>query len=125
MSLLRRFGFFGFGFTIGILILLFVLNGKKAACSYLPNDRMLANMHYKAHFYSAEVLKILHQENLDTTELNKIFEIGDINFSKSKVHIKPCRFYWIDGTIKNKKLSVIIKNCVNNATFQKIEIYAK
>ena len=47
MHIAKRFGFYGFGFVIGLLLLFFFLNGKKAGCDYGPDARTLKNIKIK------------------------------------------------------------------------------
>jgi len=121
MELKRRFFLFGIGFSIGITLLLFFLNGKDASCNYLPNARMLEILRSKHRVYSDEVLQLMSDKNIDSTEVVDLLLKGDIDFSKSKVHQEPCRYYWIDGYIKQKETSIYVENCDTIVTIQSLQ----
>jgi hypothetical protein len=39
-------------------------------------------------------------------------EDGDIVFSKSDVHLKPCPNYWIQGNVENgREFSIVYSKC--------------
>lgn len=120
MNLKRRFTFFGFGFFLGILALLFFLNGKEASCNYLPNARMLEILRGKHRAYTAEVQEIMTRQQIDSSEIALFLSHGDIDFSKSKPRQEPCRYYWINGFIKEKASSIYVENCDTLVTVQKI-----
>ena len=82
----RRFTLFGFGFIIGIILLLFFLNGKNASCDFFPNERMLKILRNKHRVYSEGVLQLMTTNKIDSTTIDFLFYNGDIDFSKSKVH---------------------------------------
>ncbi|MDY7394180.1 hypothetical protein UMM65_02925 [Aureibaculum sp. 2210JD6-5] len=120
MDIKRRFVFFGFGFSLGIILLLFFLNGKEASCNYFPNARMLEILRSKHRVFDAEVYQIMNNKNIDSTEVAEMLLNGDIDFSKSKVRQEPCRYYWIDGYIKAKEASIYVENCDTIVTVQKL-----
>ena len=120
MELKRRFTLFGFGFFIGILLLLFFLNGKDASCNYFPNARMLEILRNKHRVYTEEVQQVMATKKIDSTEIALFLSNGDIDFSKSKPRQEPCRYYWIDGFINEKTSSIYVENCDTLVTVQKI-----
>jgi len=120
MNLKRRFTLFGFGFTLGIMLLLFFLNGKKASCNFFPNERVLDILRHKHHVYSDEVLQIMSEKEIDSVSIIAILLNGDVDFSKSKTRNEPCRYYWIDGYIQKKEASIYVQNCDTIVTMQKI-----
>ena len=120
MNLRRRFALYGVGFAAGIVIVLFVLNGKNASCNYLPNARMLEILRNKERVYSEEARLLLKAEKIDSMEVVKLLSNGDIDFSKSKVRQEPCRYYWIDGFLQEKEAAIYVQNCDTLITIQKI-----
>lgn len=120
MDLKRRFVFFGFGFSLGIVLLLFFLNGKDASCNYLPNARMLEILRSKHRVFDEVVLEVMKDKNIDSLEVVDMLLHGDIDFSKSKVRQEPCRYYWIDGYIKEKETSIYVENCDTVVTVQRL-----
>lgn len=120
MDLKRRFSLFGIGFVIGIIALMFFLNGKNASCNYLPNARMLEILRNKHRAYTDEVKQIMNEKQIDSTEIALFLSHGDIDFSKSKPRQEPCRYYWIDGYIKEEPTSIYVENCDSIVTVQRI-----
>ncbi|WP_157972855.1 hypothetical protein [Aureibaculum luteum] len=120
MEIKRRFIFFGFGFTIGIILLLIILNGKEASCNYLPNARMLEILRSKHRVYDDDVIQLMTDKNIDSTVIVQMLLNGDIDFSKSKVRQEPCRYYWIDGYVKEKEASIYVENCDTIITIQRL-----
>jgi len=122
MKLRRRFTLFGFGFAAGIVIVLFIFNGKNASCNYMPNARMLEILRNKHRAYTEEVQKIMQANNIDSASVAELLLKGDIDFSKSKVRQKPCRYYWIDGYLLKNDASIYVENCDTIVTIQKIHL---
>ena len=120
MELKRRFTLFGFGFFIGILLLLFFLNGKDASCNYFPNARMLEILRNKERSYDDEVLQLMQERQIDSLTIVRFLSEGDIDFSKSKPRQEPCRYYWIDGFIKEQSAAIYVENCDSLVTIQKL-----
>lgn len=122
MDTKRRFLFFGVGFSFGLILLFFFLNGKNASCNYLPNARMLEILRSKHRVYDAQVIETMKNKNIDSAEVSALLLYGDINFSKSKPRQEPCRYYWIDGYIKNKETTIYVENCDTLVTIQQLTI---
>ncbi len=120
MNLKRRFTLFGFGFFIGILLLLFFLNGKDASCNYFPNARMLEILRNKERLIAKEVIQTMNDQEIDSMTIVRFLSDGDIDFSKSKPRQEPCRYYWIDGFIKERSAAIYVENCDTLVTIQKL-----
>ena len=118
----RRFGLYGFGFAIGIVLVFFFLGGKNASCSWMPNDRMLKIIRSKQIIYSQRVQEKLNLAVVDTADINLILTDGNIDFSKSEVKNKPCRKYIINGAIVEGKAEITVKICDSIATIETIEL---
>ena len=118
----RRFGLYGFGFAIGIVLVFFFLGGKNASCSWMPNDRMLKIIRSKQIIYSQRVQEKLNLAVVDTADINLILTDGNIDFSKSEVKNEPCRKYIINGEIVDGKAEIMVKICDSIATIETIEL---
>lgn len=112
MKLIQRIGYYLGGFSLGLIILAFFLNGKKVSCSYGPDARVLKNIRQKQLIYPSDVS--------DTVMVNYILKKGDVNFSKSDVHKKPCGMYAIEGKYEEKDILLTVENCDSIATITKI-----
>ena len=122
MSLLKRFGYYFGGFAIGLVILAFFLNGKKASCDYGPDARVLKNIRTKTLEYSAEATAFMRLKGIDTTKINYILYKGDINFSDSDTRHKPCGIYVVEGYYKDQEIILTIENCDSIATITNFRI---
>ena len=107
---------------MGIALLVFFFNGKNAGCEYFPNARILKLIRNKPLHFSKDVQNAMKTLEVDTIAVNKILLNGSIDFSKSKTHIKPCRFYTIEGIANSKKVVLYIKNCKEEATVESLKL---
>lgn len=121
MSLLKRFGYYFGGFSIGLVILAFFLNGKKASCSYGPDARVLKNINLKKVQFSNASNVFITANKIDTLQVNYILYKGDINFSESNARQKPCGIYQIEGELNQKDAALIVENCEKSATLKSIK----
>ena len=86
MSFLKRLYFFLFGLSIGIMILIFVINKKDTRFNYTPNKRVLNDIYKKNWVFS-------NQNNAFSKD--KFLSEFDVNFSKSNTKIDTCKVYII------------------------------
>ena len=119
----RRFGLYGFGFAIGILLVIFILGGKDASCNWMPNARMLQIIRSKQISYSEEVQTKVNSALIDSTDIDQVLVLGDIDFSKSEVKNNPCRKYLINGNIKDQKAELTVKVCDSIATIETVKLH--
>jgi|TARA_B110000027_G_scaffold9107_1_gene8078 hypothetical protein len=120
MHIAKRFGFYGFGFVIGLLLLFFFLNGKKAGCDYGPDARTLKNIKIKQRVFSIQSLQALKQNNLDTSAVSYLLRFGDVNFGESNTKLDSCKVYAIEGFVENTNLMMKVQNCDKTATITSI-----
>ena len=122
MNIAKRFGFYGFGFIIGLVLLFFFLNGKKAGCDYGPDARTLKNIKIKQRLFSTQSLQDLKENNLDTATVSSLLKLGDVNFGESNTKLDSCNVYVIEGSVKKIKLKMSVQNCEKTATITSIAI---
>ena len=122
MKLIQRIGYYLGGFSLGLIILAFFLNGKKTSCSYGPDARVLKNIRLKKLVYSDAALTDLNKNSLDSIAINYILKKGDINFSESYPRQKPCAVYKVEGDYENQEIMLTVENCDSVATLQTIEV---
>lgn len=94
MKLLHRLGFYLGGFSVGLIFLAFILNGKKTSCNYTPNARVIDNLIQKEIVLSEEILK--KRPELTSEQLKKLIKRGTVDFSKSDTKRDSCRLYYIN-----------------------------
>lgn len=122
MNIAKRFGFYGFGFIIGLVLLFFFLNGKKAGCDYGPDSRTLKNIKIKQRVFSTQSLQELKKNNLDTATVSSLLKLGDVNFGESNTKLDSCKVYVIEGSVKKIKLKMSVQNCEKTATITSIAV---
>lgn len=121
--MIKRLGFYGFGFLIGLMLLFFFLNGKKAGCDYGPEARTLKNIKIKERLFSTQSLQDLKNNNLDTAAVSSLLKSGDVNFGESNTRLDSCKVYVIQGVVKKVKLKMKVQNCDKTATITSIIPY--
>jgi len=122
MNLLQRFGFFGFGLFLGIIILLFFLSGKKTSCAYGPNSRVLKNIQEKKQLISSEATIQLKKLQLDTSAIRLALAQGKVDFGKSNTKLDSCKIYIVYGEEKLASTKFTFENCSKKATLLNVEI---
>ncbi|MDO7171391.1 hypothetical protein [Mariniflexile sp. AS56] len=122
MKLIQRIGYYLGGFSLGLVILAFFLNGKKTSCSYGPDARVLKNIRLKKIEYSNTIQSQLHTNNLDSVAVNYVLRKGNINFSESNSRQKPCGVYMVEGDYNEKEIILTVENCDSIATITNFRI---
>lgn len=122
MKLIQRIGYYLGGFSIGLVILAFFLNGKKTSCSYGPESRVLKNINSKTITYSQNISDLLISKTFDSTDINYVLKKGDINFSKSTPRQTPCGVYIIEGMHNDDDIILTVENCDSIATVLNLKI---
>ena len=104
---IRRLGYYLGGFSVGIILLTFILSGKKTSCNYGPNARVIDKLTKKKIILSPTIRKNFSQLNDSIIKVH--LTLGNVDFSKSDTQRDSCRLYHIDT--KNKLISLQIENC--------------
>lgn len=120
MKLLHRIGYYLGGFSIGLILLAFFLNGKRASCSYGPDARVLKNINTKKLVYSQASLLTIKNKSIDSLTISEILKFGNVNFSKGNRNLDSCKIYVIVSEVNNKDVSLTIENCEAVATIMSI-----
>jgi hypothetical protein len=122
MKLIQRIGYYLGGFSMGLIILAFFLNGKKTSCSYGPESRVLKNINTKTIHYSQNILESINNKTIDSSEIRTVLKKGDIDFSNSHPRQEPCGVYLVEGEINEKEISILVENCDSIATLTQLKI---
>ncbi|MUU77183.1 hypothetical protein [Winogradskyella endarachnes] len=121
MKFIHRLGYYLGGFSIGLILLLFFLNGKDASCDYGPNARTIKNINSKPINFTNKASKFINIEQIDTVTVRNLIKFGNVNFSKSKTKLDSCKVYLIENTYKEREMELKMKNCDSIATL--LDIY--
>ena len=105
MSFLKRLYYFSTGLIIGIVFLIFILNGKRTSCNYGPSARVIDNI------ISKELVLNNQTDSIADDELYNIISKGRVRFNKSDITNEPCALYFIESG----DLSLLIENCEKQA----------
>ncbi|WP_394907876.1 hypothetical protein [uncultured Mesonia sp.] len=122
MKLITRFAYYSVGLFFGIIILIFFFSGKRTSCDYSPNDRVLKNIRQKNLVYKAETLEQLRAAQIDTADMRKIFQIGNVDFGASNTSLDSCKLYVIEAEIEHRELRIKVENCTQEARIIETEI---
>lgn len=122
MKLIHRIGYYMGGFAIGLVILAFFLSGKKTTCDYSPDARVLKNIRIKKRVYSEAALETMNLQKIDTAEITRILNTGDVDFSRSNTDLDSCKVYIVTGKTSEENLELMFENCDSVATLQKITL---
>lgn len=101
---------------MGLILVFFILSGKKTSCDYGLDARTLKNIRLKERGFSENTLQFLKENKLDTSAISTLLLIGDVDFSESNTKLDSCKQYVIVGKIQEKELKVKIANCEKVAT---------
>lgn len=122
MKLAHRLFYYLGGFVVGLIILFFFLGGKKASCDYSPNARVLKNIRIKERVFSEQALSSMQSYSIDTADVSSILTNGSVDFSKSNTKLDSCKTYLVEGTVKEKTVSLFIKNCDSIAKINALKV---
>jgi hypothetical protein len=111
MKFTQRLGYYLGGFAIGLVILMFFLNGKDASCDYGPNARTVKNISSKPINYSEAASNFINTQQLDSATIVNLVKYGSVDFSESKTIIDSCRVYLIENSYKERDMTLTLKNC--------------
>ncbi|WP_299109777.1 hypothetical protein [uncultured Winogradskyella sp.] len=121
MKFIHRLGYYLGGFAIGLILLMFFLNGKDASCDYSPNARTTKNISSKPIQYSEKAFKFINQQQLDSATIINLVKFGNVNFSESKTKLDSCKVYLIENSFKEQEMELKIQNCDSLATLLDIK----
>ncbi len=121
MKFTQRLAYYLGGFAIGLIILMFFLNGKDASCDYTPNALTVKNISSKPMSFPDDVLFVMKQNNIDSTTVVNLIKYGDVDFSKSNTKIDSCKEYYIENSYKEQSYALIVKNCDSIAKLKSIK----
>jgi hypothetical protein len=113
MKLLYRLGYYLGGFSVGLIFLAFILNGKKTSCNYTPNARVIDNLLQKEIVIPDAILNSNPQ--LNTDQIKEIIKRGNVNFSKSDTKRDSCKVYYIEKAV-SENIFLELSNCAKTVT---------
>lgn len=121
MKFTQRLAYYLGGFALGLVLLMFFLNGKDASCDYGPNARTVKNISSKPINYSDAASSFIKTQQLDSATIVNLVKYGSVDFSESKTIIDSCRVYLIENSYKERDMALTVKNCDSVATLLTID----
>jgi hypothetical protein len=118
MKILYRLGFYLGGFSVGLIFLAFIFDGKNTSFDYSPSARVKKNLSQKRIRISDSIKK----ENPQLTDSLIRFYIseGSVDFSKSETKRDSCRLYHIELDSKTNAY-LEVANCKETLRLIKIK----
>ena len=113
MKLSNRLIYYFVGFSIGLVIVSFILDKKGTSFDYFANARVLKNINSKNVHYSNELHSAFSKNKITASIVLNIIKDGDVNFSKSNTKLDSCKIYVIEREIDKINYSVKLENCTN------------
>lgn len=118
MSFARRLRFYLLGFGIGFIFLLFVFGDRMFSWSYLPNDRVLAEIKTKKTEFSPQSLTYLTSHKISKKYITDIALVkGKIKFKESNAQATPCPIY----ILYYNHLKIKFTKCKTTVTIDSID----
>lgn len=122
MKFAHRLAYYFGGFSLGIILLIFFLSGKRTSCDYGPNARTTKNISKKQKQYTETAETAMAEYQIDTIIVNDLIRYGTVDFSKSDTKSKPCKTYHVENSYKNQEFKLIVRNCDSTATVESITL---
>lgn len=115
MNTRRRIYLFLVGVILGSIITwFFVLKNRNIYKS--PQEVILGRLKSNPLQFSEHSLCRLECTHLTSDEVKALLVDGDVNYSESKVHEKPCPFYAVEGKAKDgREIRAVFESCDSTA----------
>lgn len=88
MGFLKRLGYYLSGFSIGLVILFFLFNGKRTQCNYSPQARVLNDLSKKEWVGDTQ-----NFSSIDSSTVAQFLSHARVDFGASKTHLDSCKIY--------------------------------
>lgn len=118
MSFSKRLRLYLTGFFMGLVFIIFVFGNKVFSWSYLPNDRVLAEIQTKPLKFSNQSLESLKLKKISLNFIkDTVLSKGKINFKKSNAQALPCPHY----VLHYESLKVTFTKCKDTVVINTID----
>ena len=125
MAFLKRLGLYLLGLSIGLVFLALFLKRKTdetgTSFCYLPNCRVLKELRSKPLAYSERIRELMAQGALDSTDIAKYLNDGEVDFGKSDTKAEPCHTYFIEGSLRQHPATLKVKSCREEVVVEALE----
>ncbi len=111
MNFLYRLGYYLGGFSVGLILLFFIFNGKRTQCHYGPEARVLNNLSEKQWTFSSAVTNPIE---LDSLKIHHLLKAADVDFSSSNTSLDSCKIYVLNTFLEKRPVQLNVENCLHN-----------
>ena len=105
----NRILFYLIGFTIGAVFIYFLLIRGKSFNFWIPGERVKTEIIERKPVISDKAICQLICLNLNKDSIASIIKKSEVNFDKSKVREKPCKYYLLE--ISGEKIQMYFALC--------------
>lgn len=111
----RRFKLFGLGVLIGSVLVYFLILRNRDIFKG-PQDVIFEKMKHGALVITDNGKCRMKCKNITEEDVKALMTYGDVNYSESQVHEKPCPFYAVDGKSKDgREIRIVYRLCTNDS----------
>ncbi len=111
----RRFKLFGIGVLLGSVLVYFMIL-KDRNIFKGPQEVIFEKMKHGALVITDNGRCRMNCKNISEDDVKNLMTHGDVNYSESQVHEKPCPFYAVDGKSKDgREIRVVYRLCTNDS----------
>ena len=108
MEFLHRLGYYLGGFSIGLVLLFFIFNGKRTQCHYGPEARVLDNLSEKNWTINASLTPGIQ---LDSLQIQGLLNAADVDFAASNTALDSCKVYVLNSYFEKRPVQLSVENC--------------
>ncbi len=119
MAFLHRLGYYLGGFSIGLVLLFFLFNGKRTQCNYGPEARVINNLSLKQWQTKTSLLPGM---TLDSLAVRSLLKGASIDFSLSDTKKDSCKRYALEGYFKETAIQWNVENCEKTVYITSIKL---
>lgn len=119
MAFLHRLGYYLGGFSVGLILLFFLFNGKRTQCDYGPEARVLKNLSIKKWKTNVSLLPGM---TLDSIGVQQLLSGAAVDFSQSNTKKDSCKSYQLEGFFKQENIIWKVENCANTVYLTSISL---
>ena len=109
MEFLHRLGYYLGGFSIGLILLFFIFNGKRTQCHYGPEARVLDNLSDKNWVISPSLTTSIE---LDSLKIHHMLNAADVDFRASDTSLDSCKIYVLNSYLGKRPVQLSVENCL-------------
>ena len=112
MEFLHRLGYYLGGFSVGLVLLFFIFNGKRTQCHYGPEARVLDNLSDKNWVTNPSTTPTIQ---LDSLQIQALLKAADVDFGAGNTSLDSCKVYVLNSYFEKRPVQLTVENCAREA----------